>query len=612
MTGYRPEIDGLRALAVLPVIFYHAGFGSFSGGFVGVDIFFVISGYLITSLIVQQTKEGYFSLMDFYQRRARRILPALFLVMFCSIPLAYFLMKPNQLEAFSGSLIAATLFFSNVLFYLETDYFGIASELKPLLHTWSLAVEEQYYLFFPLLVLLVGRGKLLLSLVCVGILLSFTLSQFGGNLSVVYPFMEIEWLWMDVPNWAFFNTPTRIWEIMVGALIALYLIEKDQFRGVIGELSGLLGLCLILVSIFAFEQTTPHPSTYTLAPVLGTGLIILGVSPNTFVGKILSTKILVAVGLISYSAYLWHYPLFAFSKIAMVGDERFGVLNIEVVLILVTFLLAYISFKFIEKPFRDKVKITNKQVAKILVFSAVVLVMVGVLGKSTSGFKNQYYEAILPDNRVFIIDREELNQQRIFFWSIFRKNQMAKRFDIDGRDKILIVGDSHSEDLAAAFETNSDLFYTDFQVRRLTLPERCFAQIGSLDTGRSCNEMILQYQNSSLPNDADYIFLSARWSEDSVKYLPDFHNWLGDNADKVVFFGRTAEYKLDLLNQELSLVVQNLGWPIVERLSLGCSSDGDQCDFFNSDGLSYYSDYGHWTIAGAKFFGQKLFDAGFG
>jgi hypothetical protein len=221
---------------------------------------------------------------------------------------------------------------------------------------------------------------------------------------------------------------------------------------------------------------------------------------------------------------------------------------------------------------------------------------------------------------------------------------MAKRFDIDDRDKILILGDSHSEDLAAAFETNSDLFYTDFQVRRLTLPEKCFAQIGSVDTGRSCNKMISEYQNSLLPNDADYIFLSARWSEDSVKYLPDFHNWLGDNADKVVFFGRTAEYsdtadvamllakrnrkvvpefankflskyrnvKLDLLNQELSQVVKSLGWPIVDRLSLGCSSDGDQCDFFNSDGLSYYSDYGHWTIAGAKFFGQKLFDAGFG
>tara|TARA_B110001450_G_C17415619_1_gene397636 strand:- start:143 stop:670 length:528 start_codon:yes stop_codon:yes gene_type:complete len=156
--------------------------------------------------------------------------------------------------------------------------------------------------------------------------------------------------------------------------------------------------------------------------------------------------------------------------------------------------------------------------------------------------------------------------------------------------------------------------------------------------------MILEYQNSSLPNDADYIFLSARWSEDSVEYLPDFHNWLGDNADKVIFFGRTAEYsdtadvamilakrnrkvvpevankflskyrnvKLDLLNHELSLVVKNLGWPIVDRLSLGCSSDGDQCDFFNSDGLSYYSDYGHWTVAGSKFFGQKLFDAGFG
>jgi peptidoglycan/LPS O-acetylase OafA/YrhL len=645
---YRLEIDGLRAFAVLPVIFYHAGFDFFSGGFVGVDVFFVISGYLITSLIVQQTKEGNFSLLDFYERRARRILPALFLVMFCSIPLAYFLMKPNQLEAFSGSLIAATLFFSNILFYAESDYFGIASELKPLLHTWSLAVEEQYYLFFPLLVLLVGRGKLLLSLICAGILLSFSLSQFGGNLSLVYPFMEKEWLWVDVPNWAFFNTPTRIWEIMMGALIGLYLIEKDQFKGIIGELSGLLGLCLISVSIFAFEKSTPHPSIYTLAPVLGTTLIILGASPNTFVGKILSAKIFVAVGLISYSAYLWHYPLFAFSKIAMVSDEKPGILNNEIILIMAAFVLAYLSFNFIEKPFRDRKKITSKQVAIVLFCAAAILVMVGIIGKSTSGFKNQYYAEILPENRFLIIDREQLNEQRMSFWSISRKNQMAKRFDTDGRDKILIVGDSHSQDLATAFETNSDLFYTDFQVRRLTLLETCFAQIGSVETGGlqvgTCNRMISEYQNSSLPNDANYIFLSARWSEGSVEYLADFHNWLGDNANKVIFFDRTAEYsdtadvamllakqnkkvipevankflskyrnvKLDSLNQELNLVVKNLGWPIVDRLSLGCSSDGDQCDFFSSDGLSYYSDYGHWTVAGSKLFGQKLFDAGFG
>ncbi len=645
MNRYRLEIDGLRALAVLPVIFYHAGFDLFSGGFVGVDVFFVISGYLITSLIIQQTKEGKFSLLDFYERRARRILPALFLVMFCSIPLAYLLMKPNQLEAFSGSLIAATLFFSNILFYAESDYFGIASELKPLLHTWSLAVEEQYYLFFPLLVLLIGSGKLLLACICTGILLSFSLSQFGGNLSLVYPFIEKEWLWVDVPSWAFFNTPTRIWEIMTGALIGLYLIEKDKFKGIYGEISGLLGICLILVSVLAFEKSTPHPSIYTLAPVLGTALIILGASPNTFVGKVLSTKILVAVGLISYSAYLWHYPLFAFSKIAMTTEENPGILNNEIILIMATFVFAYLSFNFIEKPFRDRKKITRKQVTIVLFSSAVILVLAGIIGKSTSGFKNQYYEAILPENRFLIIDREQLNEQRNSFWSISRRNQMVKSFDNDDRDKILIVGDSHSEDLAAAFETNSDLFYADFQVRRLPLLEKCFSLIRSVETDRLCNRMILDYQKSSLPNNANYIFLSARWSEDSIEYLADFHNWLGDNAKKVIFFDRTAEYsdtadvamllanknknkkiipevankflskyrnvKLDSLNQELNIVVKNLGWPIIDRLSLSCSY-GDQCDFFSSDGLPYYSDYGHWTVAGSKFFGQKLFDAGFG
>ena len=516
---YRSEIDGLRALAVLPVILYHAGFEIFSGGFVGVDVFFVISGYLITSLILQQQIKGEFSLLVFYERRARRILPALFLVMFCSIPLAYFLMMPNQLEAFSGSLIAATLFFSNVFFYIETDYFGIAAELKPLLHTWSLAVEEQYYLLFPLVVLLVGRGNTLLFLICAGVLLSFCLSQFGGNLSVVYPFVENERLWLDVPSWAFFNTPTRIWEIMIGALVAIYLIKKHRFKGITAELTSLIGLCFILGSVFIFEKDTPHPSIYTLAPVLGTALIILGVSHNTFVGKILSTRFLVALGLISYSAYLWHYPLFAFSKIALINDTR-----LEIFLIMTTFVLAYLSTNFIEKPFRDKSKLTAKQVAVILSSAAAILLVLGLIGKATNGFKDQYYKTIIPENRYLIIDRDQLNKQRFEFWSISKKNKMSKDFESDSRKKILILGDSHSEDLAAAFEKNSDLFYDKFQVRRLTLTEKCFMEVESTKSGRRCHKQVSDYKNSSLPDAADFIFLSARWSENSKEYMLDFYN----------------------------------------------------------------------------------------
>ncbi len=635
---YRSEIDGLRAIAVLPVILYHAGFELFSGGFIGVDIFFVISGYLITSLILEQKIKGDFSLLYFYERRARRILPALFLVMFCITPLAFFSMEPNQLEAFSGSLIAATLFLSNVLFSFEASYFGIAAELKPLLHTWSLAVEEQYYLLFPLLILLVGKRKILLSIICVGILLSFCLSQLGGNLSVTYPYIENNFYWMDVPSWAFFNTTTRIWEIMIGALTAIYLIEKQPFKGFTAELTGILGLCLILGSIVFFEKFTPHPSVYTLAPVLGTALIILGVSPSTFVGRIFSMKILVSLGLISYSAYLWHYPLFAFSKILLINKA-----GIEIILITITFVLAYISTNFIEKPFRDKGILTTKQVVVILSIAAVTLIILGLIGKGTSGFKTQYYESVIPENRYLLIDTDQLNKQRREFWSISRQNELKKDFQNDSRHKILILGDSHSEDLAAAFLKNSDLVNDSFQVRRITFSEECFAKVSSPDIGRRCKEFASSYQNSSKPDAADYIFLSARWSKRSAGYMSDLYTWLGENANKVVFFSRTAEYSdtaeiakslsgkdakvflkdasrllakyrnvdLDALNQALNTVVGDLGWPVVNRLSLSCHSGGNYCDFFSSEGRPYYSDYGHWTEEGAKFFGEKLLSAGF-
>jgi peptidoglycan/LPS O-acetylase OafA/YrhL len=207
---YRSEVDGLRALAVLPVILFHAGFTIFSGGFVGVDIFFVISGFLITTIIVDEMKQGCFSLLNFYERRARRILPALFFVMLCSLPFAWIWMLPQDLEFFSQSLVAVPLFFSNILFWYTSGYFETASELKPLLHTWSLAVEEQYYVLFPLLLMLVWKiGKkrivLLLSLIAIVSLLT---AQWGSTVH---------------PSFTFYLLPTRSFEILIGALISFYI-----------------------------------------------------------------------------------------------------------------------------------------------------------------------------------------------------------------------------------------------------------------------------------------------------------------------------------------------------------------------------------------------------
>ena len=256
---YRAEIDGLRALAVIPVIFFHAGFELFSGGFVGVDIFFVISGYLITSILIEEIENKKFSIIRFYERRARRILPALFLVMFFSILLAWILLSDTALNKFGNSVIGLSFFISNLVFWKQQGYFEEYSELNPLLHTWSLSVEEQYYVIFPIFLLLVwsfGRTKVFWIIVVMAVI-SLLIS---------------EWGWRNKPVANFYLTPTRIWELFVGSIAALII----QSRGVMkNNFLALLGLSIIFLSIFVYDESTPFPSLYTLVPVLGVFLLIL-------------------------------------------------------------------------------------------------------------------------------------------------------------------------------------------------------------------------------------------------------------------------------------------------------------------------------------------------
>ena len=220
---YRKEVDGLRALAVLPVILFHAGFTAFSGGFIGVDIFFVISGYLITTIIVAEMEQGSFSLLNFYERRARRILPALFFVMLCTLPFAWLWMLPSNFKDYSKSLIYVPLFVSNILYYLTSGYFAVASELKPLLHTWSLAVEEQYYILFPLFLMLVWKigKKWIFSLLLVVAVVSVIAAQWGSSWG--YSTHSSTY-----PSFAFYLLPTRAFEILIGALISLYINLKSS------------------------------------------------------------------------------------------------------------------------------------------------------------------------------------------------------------------------------------------------------------------------------------------------------------------------------------------------------------------------------------------------
>lgn len=377
MLNYRREIDGLRAIAVLPVIFFHAGFESFGGGFVGVDVFFVISGYLITSIILAEKQAGRFSLIGFYERRVRRILPALFFVVLVSVPFAWFWMLPMDLMEFSQSLIAVPLFASNILFWMQSDYFDTAAELKPLLHTWSLAVEEQYYVLFPLFLLVMWqlRKRWMIGMLAFAAIASLLLAQWGS---------------LHKPSATFYLLPTRGWELLIGMFIAFHHSHggtaKITPQG-IAQPASLAGLLLIAISVFAFDKNTPFPGLYALVPTLGTALILLFADSRTLAGKLLGSKLPVAIGLMSYSAYLWHQPLLAFARLRSDRPLSDGVL---VLIVAATLLLAQFSLSYIERPFREKQRVGRRQLFRHSILVGTLIVALGVWGVATEGFDSRF------------------------------------------------------------------------------------------------------------------------------------------------------------------------------------------------------------------------------
>jgi peptidoglycan/LPS O-acetylase OafA/YrhL len=371
---YRREIDGLRALAIIPVVCFHAGFRAFSGGFVGVDVFFVISGYLITALILAEKRQGTFTLANFYQRRARRILPALFVMMTFCLPFAWIWMMPDDLRDFSQTLVAVSTFSSNILFWIKSGYFDSANELKPLLHTWTLAVEEQYYLLFPCLLLLawgLGKRRILCILAALA-LCSLALAQWGC---------------IHQPRAAFYLLPTRAWELLAGVLAAFYLSDDarpaEHESDWISEACGIAGLSLIALAVFYFDRNTPFPGLYALVPTLGAVLIVLFVHGGTHVAKLLGSRPLVGIGLISYSTYLWHQPLFAFARLRN-GAELSTTLR--VVLSIGAVLLAYATWRFVETPFRKKGVVSTRTMVACGVAASVSFMALGAYGNHRNGF----------------------------------------------------------------------------------------------------------------------------------------------------------------------------------------------------------------------------------
>ena len=614
--NYRAEIDGLRGLAVLPVILFHAGFDWIGGGFVGVDIFFVISGYLITTIIISEIAEGKFNILNFYERRARRIIPALFFVMFACLPFAWLWLIPSDLKNFGQSLFAISTFSSNILFWIEGGYFDTSAELKPLLHTWSLAVEEQYYILFPIFLMLTWRLgiKWILILLSIVFLISLGIAQWGAYNS---------------PSAAFFLLPTRGWEILVGAFAAFYLKYNNHSKSpTVNQALSLLGLVMIFYSIIFFDKTTPFPSLYTLIPTIGTGLLILYAVPKTYVYKLLSLKFIAGIGLISYSAYLWHQPLLAFARHRVLGEISDLAL---IILCAFSLVMAWFSWRFIEMPFRSKTKINRRSIFKFTLTFTLFFSISGLWINYNNGALESYPKEQQKVLESFINPSKYVSERH----KLIRLLEFSKS---NNKKDILIIGDSHSEDLVnAVFEAG---LINNLEFSSYYIPLKCGVLFvrDKIDREASSN---CQRESFSFFNDylkiqmslANEIWIISSWLESDILYMAKSLENIKTINKNIKLFGTksfgspsakwyastnivnwssakfnendVSKYaKISKVNDALSNIAESSGIEFINTQHLICKGEDFCSNYIDGNIISY--DGTHLTKHGAKKLGVSL------
>ena len=488
---YRPEIDGLRAIAVGAVILYHAqitilGYQPFKGGFIGVDIFFVISGYLITSIILKElVTTGSFSFKHFYERRVRRILPALLFVMLVSLPFAWMYLLPDSFVDFSKSILYSLGFSSNFYFWFSGEAYGAQNGfLKPFLHTWSLSVEEQFYIFFPIVLLVTFKyfKKYLIHILILGFVVSLGLADWGSK---------------NHPSFNFYVLPTRGWELLAGSILAYFEINNGHRskNRILNLIFPFIGLVLIGHSILFFNDGIFHPSFYTLSPIIGVCLIIWHSNKNELITKILSTKLFVGIGLISYSLYLWHYPIFAFARII---EFTQGSLFNKFLLVIVIIILSVFSYYFIERSARNK-KNQFKFIISLILISISVLVILNINVVQKDGYKER-----LPEIFQKNLSEAPWNLLKNSDGELCNNNIKVCRFNTLSNKKVYIIGDSHLGSLI--FNLKDRIVKSNYQFITSTL-DGCIFFPGFDRLNKRCNNTYFQRVKEILSVDINSIII---------------------------------------------------------------------------------------------------------
>ena len=647
---YRKEIDGLRGIAVIAIIFYHSqitiqGYHLFGGGFIGVDIFFVISGYLITSIIFKNLVVGTFSFRRFCEKRIRRILPLLIFVILITFPFAWLYLYPGDFISYSKSSITSLSFSSNLFYHYSENVFGsIESLYKPLFHTWSLSILVQFYILFTIIFFLIFRffKKFVIFFLILGFIISLGLAHSLSNYA---------------PNFNFFSLPTRVWELLAGSIIAYFEIKygRSKQKNLNLILPG-VGLFLIAYSIFFFNDKLNvnifHPSFKTLLPVIGVCLIIWFSSKNDLITKTLSSKLLVNIGLISYSLYLWHYPIFAFNKISnFATDNIFKELLLGIILVIVSI----ISYYLIERPFKNK-KVQFKKFFILISFFILTIFILNQLVVSKNGFKERYSKIYIKNK----IDNKELENDAWEYIKNFTDQKFANNQKFQSKDKIkvLIIGDSHSLDLFNVFFLNKNLF-KKYEFLRYGYN---FFWHNNLSVNLN-NKNISDFQNSEIFLQSDVILISNNFSDNDTiddkafKKLEDFI-YLFKKNKKIILTSNANIYKsnkkfnnlysltlfdyfllnnaevleyidkdlssddiyqinhyyfnnrkidlINIINDKLELISKKHNIKILNRQDFQCYIEKKICFGVTYDGFKTNYDPSHFTFEGAKFFGKRI------
>jgi peptidoglycan/LPS O-acetylase OafA/YrhL len=609
---YRPEIDGLRALAILPVVLFHAGFSAFSGGFVGVDVFFVISGYLITSLVMRDIAADRFSILTFYERRARRILPAMIFVVLCSAPLAARALLPSELAAFGHSITATMAFVANHYFLDQVDYFAPRADLMPLLHMWSLAVEEQYYLFVPPLMWGLWRLGVRLRLMLVIVAVASLLSMIGASLVVQK--------WQAV---AFFIFPTRAFELGIGSMLAIVFRSRELPRTSANGVLGLLGVAMILGSVFMIPQDALMPSYLSLIPCLGAALVIAFATRGTVAQSLLGSRPLVGIGLISFSFYLWHQPLFAFARatIAQPSDA------LMIGLAFLSAALAVITWRFVEQPTRH----ARLSRTGVLSLAVIGLVVTAGIGEGIAVEATRLHPLAAEDAQLDVSFEERGEFVRD------RYNALPHDFSAatPRQPKVLIIGDSFSQDFwnmslaAGAFR--------GWAVATRYIPTVCQTYFGTENVDRfiePASYRRCRYHRRTDPfeataREADVVVFVTKWESWAAERMPESLAALGLSPEqKVIVVGAKGFGEVFLPQYEGATVAERAAVrvspiprqvaanPVLARefpdrfvdLERMLCPDG-ACALFTPEGKLISHDGDHLTETGAGVVGGVLYQS---